>query len=143
GHGLRRHVRSRDLFRAQLVAAPDGRGAPRLRRAISDGLLRDFVRRRAARTRRPCKPRRTRRQWGGSEPMVPRIVPNPALLSIERIIEAGLCIGCGLCRSIAPSSIAMEMSPEGAELPVLRQPLSDRELSSVNQVCPGLRVEGR
>jgi coenzyme F420 hydrogenase subunit beta len=65
------------------------------------------------------------------------------MLSLETIVEAGLCIGCGLCRSIAPDAIRMEMSPAGAELPMLRRALTDRELGLVNQVCPGVRVEGR
>ena len=70
-------------------------------------------------------------------------MPHPAPLSIEAIVEAGLCIGCGLCRSIAPAAIRMEMSPEGAELPVVERPLSARELGTVNRICPGIRVEGR
>lgn len=35
------------------------------------------------------------------------------------------------------------MSAEGAELPVVKRPLSERELGTVNQICPGLRAEGR
>jgi coenzyme F420 hydrogenase subunit beta len=65
------------------------------------------------------------------------------VLPLEAIKEAGLCIGCGLCRSIAPDAVCMEMGPEGAELPMLRRPLTDRELRLVNRVCPGIRVEGR
>lgn len=37
----------------------------------------------------------------------------------------------------------MVMSPEGAELPMLQRPLTDRELSVVNKTCPGIGVEGR
>jgi coenzyme F420 hydrogenase subunit beta len=70
-------------------------------------------------------------------------VPRSEILSLKTIIEAGLCIGCGLCRSIAPDAIRMSMSPEGAELPVLQRPLTDRELGLVNQACPGIRVEGQ
>ncbi len=68
---------------------------------------------------------------------------NSNLLSIETIIEAGLCIGCGLCRSIAPDAIGMEMRPDGAEVPVARRPLTDRELGLINETCPGVRVDGR
>ena len=35
------------------------------------------------------------------------------------------------------------MSSEGALLPVLETQLGERELAAVNQVCPGVRVEGR
>jgi coenzyme F420 hydrogenase subunit beta len=68
---------------------------------------------------------------------------SPPPLSLEEIVEAGLCIGCGLCRSIAPESIRIEMSPQGAEIPVVERPLTDRELGLINRVCPGVRVEGR
>jgi coenzyme F420 hydrogenase subunit beta len=65
-----------------------------------------------------------------------------AALSIEAIVEAGLCIGCGLCRSIAPDAITMEMSSKGALLPVVRNPLGNDELGVINQVCPGIGVDG-
>jgi coenzyme F420 hydrogenase subunit beta len=64
-------------------------------------------------------------------------------LSIEAIVEAGLCIGCGLCRSIAPDDIRIEMNSEGAEIPVVEHELDFGQLTLINQVCPGLRVEGR
>ncbi len=70
-------------------------------------------------------------------------MPSESLLSIEAIVDAGLCIGCGLCRSIAPGAIRIEMSPQGAEMPVVRHSLAEKELALINQVCPGLRVEGR
>ncbi len=68
---------------------------------------------------------------------------GPSPLSIAAIVEAGLCIGCGLCRSISPEAITMGMNDEGAILPVLRRPLTDHELDFVNDVCPGIGVEGR
>jgi coenzyme F420 hydrogenase subunit beta len=70
-------------------------------------------------------------------------MPSPPALSIETIVETGLCIGCGLCRSIAPDAIRIELNPQGAEVPVLERPLTESELGLVNQVCPGVRVEGR
>lgn len=72
-----------------------------------------------------------------------KAMPTPPALSIESIVEAGLCIGCGLCRSIAPDAIRLEMSPQGAEVPALERPLTESELGRVNEVCPGVRVEGR
>jgi coenzyme F420 hydrogenase subunit beta len=66
-----------------------------------------------------------------------------SLLSIDAIVDAGLCIGCGLCRSIAPGAIRMELSPQGAEIPVSAGDLEDAELRLINEVCPGLRVDGR
>ncbi|HKX10759.1 MAG TPA: Coenzyme F420 hydrogenase/dehydrogenase, beta subunit C-terminal domain [Stellaceae bacterium] len=70
-------------------------------------------------------------------------MPPDAPLSIEAIVDAGLCIGCGLCRSVAPDAIRIEMSPQGAEIPKVQTPLTEAELALVNQICPGLHVEGR
>jgi coenzyme F420 hydrogenase subunit beta len=64
-------------------------------------------------------------------------------LSVEAIVEAGLCIGCGLCRGIAPDAIRIDMSAQGALIPLVEHPLTDQQLDLINQVCPGLRAEGR
>ena len=64
-------------------------------------------------------------------------------LSLTDIVENGLCIGCGLCRSIAePGQIEMVMTPEGRERPVAGQPLSKPTLLRINAVCPGTRIDG-
>lgn len=73
---------------------------------------------------------------------MPRL-PNPALLSLEEIVQAGLCIGCGLCESLAgPAHVSIVMTPEGRERPAVKAPLDDAALGLINAVCPGLRVEG-
>jgi len=64
-------------------------------------------------------------------------------LSLQAIVDAGLCIGCGLCRSLAPDRIRMVLSDQGALVPELQQPLAGDQLQLINRVCPGLRVEGR
>src|SRR5258708_36819208 len=64
-------------------------------------------------------------------------------LSVEAIVEAGLCMGCGLCRSVAPECIRIEMNSHGAEVPRVERPLARRALELINQLCPGLSVEGR
>lgn len=62
---------------------------------------------------------------------------------VERIVEAGLCIGCGLCQSLAgPARIRMTMTPEGRERPAVLAPLDRATLGLVNRVCPGLTVTG-
>ena len=62
-------------------------------------------------------------------------------LTLDEIVENGLCIGCGLCRSIAaPDRVDLVMTPEGRERPVARQPLSDDVMSRINAVCPGTRI---
>ncbi|HWJ36476.1 MAG TPA: Coenzyme F420 hydrogenase/dehydrogenase, beta subunit C-terminal domain [Steroidobacteraceae bacterium] len=64
-------------------------------------------------------------------------------LTVEQIVEGGLCIGCGLCQAIAgPDRIRVAMTPEGRERPVVRAPLDAPTLERINAVCPGTRVEG-
>jgi coenzyme F420 hydrogenase subunit beta len=69
--------------------------------------------------------------------------PRAEPLSLLEIVENGLCIGCGLCRSIAaPAEIEMVMTPEGRERPVTRGVLAKSTLARINAVCPGTRIEG-
>ena len=66
---------------------------------------------------------------------------NP--LSLEQIVEGGLCIGCGLCRALAgPDNIDFVLTPEGRDRPVPRRPLDLAALAQINAICPGTRVEG-
>ncbi len=60
-----------------------------------------------------------------------------------RIAEEGLCIGCGLCQSVAgPDLIRMAMTPEGTERPVVEGPLDHETVDRIYDVCPGTRIEG-
>ncbi|WP_245451657.1 Coenzyme F420 hydrogenase/dehydrogenase, beta subunit C-terminal domain [Mesorhizobium waimense] len=64
-------------------------------------------------------------------------------LSLSEIVENGLCIGCGLCRSLAGlGAVEMVMTPEGRERPVARQALDMSTLMRINAVCPGTRIAG-
>ncbi|QLC74361.1 Coenzyme F420 hydrogenase/dehydrogenase, beta subunit C-terminal domain [Pseudomonas sp. LPB0260] len=64
-------------------------------------------------------------------------------LAVEEIVENGLCIGCGLCRTIAePQQISLVLTPEGRERPLVHAPLSETTLERINAVCPGTRIEG-
>jgi coenzyme F420 hydrogenase subunit beta len=64
-------------------------------------------------------------------------------LSLEAIVEGGLCIGCGLCQALAGADkIQIVLTPEGRERPVARQPLDQATLERINATCPGTRVEG-
>lgn len=66
-----------------------------------------------------------------------------ALLTLDHIVQAGLCIGCGLCESLAGQErVRIVMTPEGRERPATEVPLDDATLALINAVCPGLRVEG-
>ncbi|MDP9065166.1 MAG: Coenzyme F420 hydrogenase/dehydrogenase, beta subunit C-terminal domain [Pseudomonadota bacterium] len=65
------------------------------------------------------------------------------MLSVEQIVTGGLCIGCGLCRSIAGGErIKIVMTPEGRERPVVALPLDEATLRRINAVCPGTRIDG-
>jgi len=64
-------------------------------------------------------------------------------LTLTEIVENGLCIGCGLCRSIAgPDQVELVMTPEGRERPIARRELSEQVLARINAVCPGTRIGG-
>jgi len=66
-----------------------------------------------------------------------------APLTLNEIVENGLCIGCGLCRSIAgPEQVDLVMTPEGRERPVARHELDRATLACINAVCPGTRIGG-
>lgn len=63
------------------------------------------------------------------------------MLSLDEIITPGLCMGCGLCASVAGSdSVEMAMTPEGRKRPIEQTPLSDQTLATINAVCPGIQV---
>jgi coenzyme F420 hydrogenase subunit beta len=64
-------------------------------------------------------------------------------LEITEIVQAGLCIGCGLCESLAgPASVELVSTVEGRERPIARRQLDASTLAAINAVCPGTRVEG-
>jgi coenzyme F420 hydrogenase subunit beta len=64
-------------------------------------------------------------------------------LTLEEIVGGGLCIGCGLCKSIAGADeIQIVLTPEGRERPVARRALDAATLERINAICPGTRVEG-
>jgi len=64
-------------------------------------------------------------------------------LTVEEIVENGLCIGCGLCTGLADhGQISLVMTPEGRERPVINRPLTQGQLDRINAVCPGTRIGG-
>ena len=68
--------------------------------------------------------------------------PAPAApLSLNDIVENGLCIGCGLCKSVArPERVDLVMTLEGRERPVAPAPLSAEATARINSICPGTRI---
>lgn len=79
----------------------------------------------------------------GRNPSAECIEPPASLLSLAEIVENGLCIGCGLCRSLAgPQEVEMIMTPEGRLRPVAHTALNHATLMRINAVCPGTRIAG-
>jgi coenzyme F420 hydrogenase subunit beta len=62
--------------------------------------------------------------------------------SLDDIVKNGLCIGCGLCKSIAGNSLEMEMSDKGNLEPKELKPISNETLEEIKKVCPGVIAEG-
>ena len=55
----------------------------------------------------------------------------------------GLCIGCGLCESLAGRDrVEIVMTPEGRERPWLKEPLNNETTEAVYTVCPGTEIHG-
>ena len=68
-------------------------------------------------------------------------MPPPA--SLQSIVTQGLCMGCGLCQSMAGAArVGMRMNGEHGERPVVMTPLDAATLSAINQTCPGIHCQG-
>jgi coenzyme F420 hydrogenase subunit beta len=66
-----------------------------------------------------------------------------SVLTTDEIVQAGLCIGCGLCVGVVGSDrLRLIMTAEGRERPVPVDRLSERENALVNAICPGLQIHG-
>jgi len=70
----------------------------------------------------------------------PNIVPAVTTYSLEDIVTNGLCMGCGLCRSLFPEAIEAEYARDGLQRPKAVRPLTDQETFLLNATCPGIRV---
>lgn len=62
--------------------------------------------------------------------------------SVEEVVTGGLCIGCGLCESLAPGHIEMVMTSEGRERPRVRAAVTQDAWRRIEAVCPGTRIAG-
>ena len=65
-----------------------------------------------------------------------------ALESLHKIVEDGLCLGCGLCAALSGDAITMARGEDGDLRPFANADFSDDQMALVNQTCPSLRVEG-
>ena len=62
---------------------------------------------------------------------------------LNAIVEQGLCIGCGLCQSVAGKNrIRVTKTLNGYLTPVVEGELDHETVDRIYAVCPGTRVEG-
>jgi coenzyme F420 hydrogenase subunit beta len=62
---------------------------------------------------------------------------------LDQIVEHGMCIGCGICESIAKAGqVKMAIVESGYERPISQDTLNQQEIESIVSVCPGTVVEG-
>ena len=62
--------------------------------------------------------------------------------TVVNIIEEGLCIGCGLCASVFPNNIDMQVSNSGHLRPIEKSPLDASQTLHLESFCPGVVVSG-
>jgi len=66
-----------------------------------------------------------------------------APVTIESVVEAGLCTGCGLCESLAGRDrVEMGINIRGNMRPLVREPLEPELEAQILKVCPGVSVQG-
>jgi coenzyme F420 hydrogenase subunit beta len=71
------------------------------------------------------------------------VAPLSRPLPLASIVEQGLCMGCGLCQSMAGADrVRLTMRGEGGERPVVLAPLDDATLAAINVACPGIHCQG-
>jgi len=61
---------------------------------------------------------------------------------IQRIVEEGLCIGCGLCASAFPEDVQMRLAPSGHLRPCESTPLNPEQNVQLKSFCPGVVHSG-
>jgi coenzyme F420 hydrogenase subunit beta len=73
-------------------------------------------------------------------------VPTPPVTPqqrLYRIVEDGMCIGCGLCQSVAgPHRVRVVKVKSGYERPVVVGTLDHETVDRIYDVCPGTHLEG-
>ena len=63
--------------------------------------------------------------------------------NLSEIVDNGLCIGCGLCQSIAgKNNITVSMSLKGRLEPKEIKKITPETFNKILSVCPGVVVEG-
>ena len=63
-------------------------------------------------------------------------------MTLSKIVDNGLCIGCGLCESLTPESIQMVMATNGQLRPKVVNSLAANDLDRIKMFCPGIVAQG-
>ena len=71
--------------------------------------------------------------------LAPNPVPNRSA-TLDQVLVADTCAGCGGCALLAPGAVRMAMTPPGYLRPVQQAALSPRQERAIRQVCPGRRL---
>lgn len=66
---------------------------------------------------------------------------HPSIRTIDQVLKADLCLGCGACQYAVPGKIELKMNAEGYLRPVVQQVLQPAEEELALSVCPGIHVE--
>jgi coenzyme F420 hydrogenase subunit beta len=62
--------------------------------------------------------------------------------TVSDIVESGLCMGCGVCESVAGRDrLQVCWDAQGACRPHVRRPLDGATEATIRRVCPGLRMQ--
>lgn len=61
---------------------------------------------------------------------------------VASIIEEGLCIGCGLCASVFPNNINMQVVTSGHLRPLENTSLDEAQVLNLKSFCPGVVISG-
>ena len=61
---------------------------------------------------------------------------------LHKIVDDGLCLGCGLCAALAPNAIVMARGQNGDLRPFANDEFNDDMMEKVAVTCPSLRIEG-
>ena len=68
-------------------------------------------------------------------------MPEP--ISLETIVAHGLCLGCGICESMAGTSLVeMAITSYGQMRPQVRSEPDDAMMDQIRAVCPGITLTG-
>ena len=65
-----------------------------------------------------------------------------AAQSLHKIVDDGLCLGCGLCAALAPEAVTMQRGQDGDLRPFANDDFTEEAMQKVTVTCPSLRVEG-